>query len=171
MKCTRVADHAFPDGKSLSRNRVISVVRCHMQLRISFVFLGVIAFAATSSDCHDATAQQQVPQNEKAEPLVPDRESRRGDYDIQHHTVKRNDLLQIKMRGIYKVVGVEESHLLLKPLPDQKGLLNGVWKIPCGRSHIGNHHKIVVADLNAKDQTATLALEYKERWHWWDINF
>jgi hypothetical protein len=26
MKCTRVADRAFPDGKSLGRNRVIGTV-------------------------------------------------------------------------------------------------------------------------------------------------
>jgi hypothetical protein len=108
---------------------------------------------------------------EKRELLSPVRETKRGDYDIQHYKLKQNDLLKIEMRGTYEVAGVEDRHLLLRPLPGQPGLLPGVWKVPAGSSHMGNHHKIVVSDLDAKDQTAAVALEYKERWHWWDINF
>jgi hypothetical protein len=33
MKCTRVADRAFPDSKSLGRNRVISVVRRFQEIQ------------------------------------------------------------------------------------------------------------------------------------------
>jgi hypothetical protein len=116
-------------------------------------------------------AQEEQTKSESAIVLVPDRESKRGDYDVEHYKVKQGDLLQIKMRGRYTVVGVEEENLLLKPLPNQKGLLNSVWKIPAGRSHMGNHHRIVVKQLSVKDRTAVVALEYKERWHIWDINF
>jgi hypothetical protein len=133
-----------------------------------YIMAALMMFPALSGSTR---AQEEQRKSDSAIVLVPDRESKRGDYDVEHYKVKQGDLLQIKMRGRYTVIGVEEENLLLKPLPNQKGLLNSVWKIPAGRSHMGNHHRIVVKQLSVKDQTAVIALEYKVRWHIWDINF
>lgn len=140
--------------------------------QVGVILLRVLAAMVMVPSLSGSTCgQEEQRKSDSTIVLVPDRESKRGDYDVEHYHVKQGDLLQIKMRGRYTVVGVEEEYLLLKPLPNQKGLLNSVWKIPTGRSHMGNHHRIVVKQLSVKDQTAVVALEYKERWHIWDINF
>ena len=157
----------------------LSSVRCHMKLLSLIINLCVILAASgfpssqsmASGQAENAHRDNAESDRDNAKPVVLDRQSSRGDYDIEHYEIKKNDFMKIKMRGIYEVVGVNESYLLLKPLPNQCGLLPSVWKVPAGRSPIGNHHKIVVSNLNVKHQTATVAVEYKARWHWWDINF
>ncbi|MEX1229593.1 MAG: hypothetical protein WEB58_05095 [Planctomycetaceae bacterium] len=134
------------------------------------VFVVMLPLLAQFSS-HIATAQDDNVKVDRRKTIAPERRSKRGDYDVDHYVLQKGDLVEFRQRGVYKVISVEKRHLLLKPLPNQKGLRPGIWAIPAGNNHIGNHNRMVVFELNVENQTAKVSMEYKARWHWWDINF
>jgi hypothetical protein len=119
-----------------------------------------------------AVAAEELPAAESSKPMEPARRSQRGDYDIEHFQVAKGDALKFPSGYVYEVIEVEPRQLVLRAAPEQEGVGNKSWKIPAGRSPIGNHNKIVVSNLNADAQTANVSIEHKKRWHWWDgFNF
>ena len=104
--------------------------------------------------------------------MKPGRVERDGDYEIQHYSLTAGGLVELRMRGVYRVHKVTKDGVELVPLPGQKGLLPGPWLVTAGETAIGNRHYLKVSGLDDAKQTVTLTPRYKVKHHWWDaLNF
>ena len=100
------------------------------------------------------------------QPLEPERVSQRGDYEVEHYTLRTGDHIRFRIRGVYRVGPVEEDSVLLIPDPPRRSAAE--WSVPVGRIAIGNRHKMILRQPDLEAGTANIEIEYKVRWHWWD---
>jgi hypothetical protein len=109
------------------------------------------------------------PEPEKQNMAEPTHVSQLGDYKIERYELRVGDLIRLKERGIYAVTNITANNLgLTATRPINRGITAMEWEIPIGRGPIGNRNYIDIQTLDETNGTATVLVEWKTRWHWWD---